>query len=477
MRRSDYLNPEAIKRQCIKAASRLEEDCKSLEIAGSCIAEFVRNPEVETESFQALKQQLEDYIIIIEAMQIANIADAEDFKSFGRLVGSELLDGENIYGQMENSLSMKESFLSNEEFYRNRMAATEDIFLQAYYHFKTKQYQRMADNSQRLYERWREKTERFDEIAAETQHLFVDSKDIDVLIQKGLTQIAGGFQNGAYVRKPDNEWKKQIKNIGVRLAMGYGDKGGEQKGPYMLWKRGLASDMESIRNMIHKYEEYADYSDEEITGLLIKLSDEGCAYVAFANIIVDEYRRKEEEFEKTFGFPLFLTNAIGIKYVNYNQLIVDLYCASDNHRKSWKMWQEYDVYDKNEDFTETVGRGTSLDDCIYRFERYMDIYGKAVKIENIACSASEVYQKCEEEIRQGNHIIIRTCPVRLVDSDGKAVHKGGGHAMTVTGLSDDGRIQVSSWGKIFYITPENPEFMDNGENFGGAYIRIQSVQF
>ncbi len=49
--------------------------------------------------------------------------------------------------------------------------------------------------------------------------------------------------------------------------------------------------------------------------------------------------------------------------------------------------------------------------------------------------------------------------------------------MTVTGLSDDGRIQVSSWGKIFYITPENPEFMDNGENFGGAYIRIQSVQF
>ena len=229
MRRSDYLNPEAIKRQCIKAASRLEEDCKSLEIAGSCIAEFVRNPEVETESFQALKQQLEDYIIIIEAMQIANIADAEDFKSFGRLVGSELLDGENIYGQMENSLSMKESFLSNEEFYRNRMAATEDIFLQAYYHFKTKQYQRMADNSQRLYERWREKTERFDEIAAETQHLFVDGKDIDVLIQKGLTQIAGGFQNGAYVRKPDNEWKKQIKNIGVRLAMGYGDKVGEQK--------------------------------------------------------------------------------------------------------------------------------------------------------------------------------------------------------------------------------------------------------
>ena len=97
MRRSDYLNPEAIKRQCIKAASRLEEDCKSLEIAGSCIAEFVRNPEVETESFQALKQQLEDYIIIIEAMQIANIADAEDFKSFGRLVGSELLDGENEY--------------------------------------------------------------------------------------------------------------------------------------------------------------------------------------------------------------------------------------------------------------------------------------------------------------------------------------------------------------------------------------------
>lgn len=86
------------------------------------------------------------------------------------------------------------------------------------------------------------KTERFDEIAASTAHLFADSEEIGSWIQKGLSEIDGAFQMGRYMPVFQSEWRRQIMNAGVRLTMCYRDKGGDQNGPYTLWQRGEASD-------------------------------------------------------------------------------------------------------------------------------------------------------------------------------------------------------------------------------------------
>jgi len=199
--------------------------------------------------------------------------------------------------------------------------------------------------------------------------------------------------------------------------------------------------------------------------------------VAFANIIVDAYRRNEEEFEKIFGFPLFLENVNGDTYVNYDHLIVDLYCASDNHNRAGIAGWEYDVYNAGEDSSATFGRGTTQEDRAYRFERYMRSYGLQAGIENIECTPDEIYSRCEEEISQGKRIIISTCPVRLVDEADEPAYMDGGHAMTVTGLMDDGRIEVSSWGEKYYITPEDSDYREPDKNRArDAYIRIQSVE-
>lgn len=462
----------------MRAISRMEEDQRALETIRKSIDTFAEDPEIKSESFEALKQQLSDYHIVIEAMQIANDTDMADFRILSGRVGGEILDGEVIFAQMENSLRMKASYLAGEDIYRRKMKTEEDAFLYTYYCWKARQYESLAENSQRLYEKWREKTERFDEIAAGTSGLFTDSGRIRVLIRRGQSEIAGAFQQGDYVLKQDSGWRRQIKNAGVHLAMGYGDKGGDQNGPYMLWQRGLDSDRDYIRELVHSYEEYADYSDQQIEELLQKLNSEGCGYVAFANIIVDEYRRKEEEFERTFGFPLFLKNVNGYNYVDYNRLIIDLYCASDNHNIIKNGWEEYDIYDENEDISPTNGRGTSPEDRIYRFGRYMRGHSVPVWIENIECSRDEVYQRCKAEMNSGNRVIISTCPVRLEDEEGEPVQMDGGHAMTVTGLTDDGRIEVSSWGEKYYISPEDPDYADPEKNrAGNAYIRIQSVRF
>lgn len=468
---NDYLNPDSMRNQCSQAVSRMEEDNRALEIAERGIDKFAVDPEIESQSFYALKQQLKSYKTLIEASKIANDTDIRDFQSLSVLVGNEVLDGNRIFFQMENALRMKERYLFHEAVCRGKMIAAEEAFIYVYYSRKAERYARLAENSQRLYEKWQRKTEKYDEINAGTSGLFVDSESIRNLIQKGLLELSNAFKNGTYVINRDSTWKRQLKSECLRLSMCFGDKGGDQNGPYYLWKRGIESDKEYIRKLVQGYKEYEDYSDDEIGKLLMKLEDEGCGYVAFANIIADEYRKKEGEFEEKFGFPLFLQNTNGDTYINYNQLIIDLYCASDNRDKSGR-------YDSREDFSDTKGAGTSPESRAYRFESYMKDYGVRVEIRDVACDVSNVYEKCKKEMNEGHRMIISTCPVRLKDAKGEPAWMDGAHAMTVTGLTDDGRIEVSSWGEKYYITPEDSDYTSPEKNRAGeAYIKLQSVSF
>ena len=471
MIRSDYLNPESVRNQCSQAVSRMEEDNQALEAVGRCIEDFSKDPEIESQSFYTLKQQLNGYQTIIEAIKIANALDIRDFKRLSVCVGNEVLDGEIIFCQMENALNMQNSYLSNESLYRSKMLTEEESFFYLYYSQMAKIYCYLAENSQKLYSKWQEKAERFDEISADTNRLFTDSESISVLIQKGLSELSGSFQSGTYTYDKNSVWRSQLKNKCLRLTMCFEDKGGDQNGPYAVWQRGIDSDREYIRNIVHGYKEYADYSDDEIAELLMKLKSEGCGYAAFANIIADEYRGKEDEFKSRFGFSLFSKNAIGNEYIDYNRLILDLYCASDNRN-------ENGVYDAGEDISVIKGTGTSQESRIYRFEKYMKDYGVEVEIKNIQCSAGDVYEKCKEETEKGSRMIISICPVRLEDAEGEHVYMDIAHAMSVTGFTEDGRIEVSSWGGKYYITPEDPDYLSSKKNQAGeAYIRLQSIQF
>ena len=455
----------------------MEQDNKALDVVSKSINEFSQADELESLSFHALKRQLQDYMIIIVGLKAASLSDMQDFKKLEDSVGEEVLDGENIFLQMENALSTKQSYETNEAMLRDKMKSSCDPFTYLYYSRKAEKYSELAGMGQSLYEKWVRKAESFDAIASGTAGLFAGGEEIVSAVKTGLTQIAGAFQDDSYRHKKDTSWRNQILNASLRLTMSFEEYGGRQEGPGAAWMLGQNGDREYIRELIHSYEEYEDYTDEEITRFLEKLNSEGCGYVEFANIIVDAYRRKEEEFEKIFGFPLFLEDVNGDTYVNYDHLIVDLYCASDNHNRAGIAGWTYDVYNADEDSSATFGRGTTQEDRVYRFERYMRSYGLQAGIENIECTPDEIYGRCEEEISQGKRIIISTCPVRLVDEADEPAYMDVGHAMTVTGLMDDGRIEVSSWGEKYYITPEDSDYREPDKNRArDAYIRIQSVE-
>lgn len=206
---------------------------------------------------------------------------------------------------------------------------------------------------------------------------------------------------------------------------------------------------------------YPDYTDEEASAFLKKLNSEGCGYVAIINTIFAAYVGRADEFERTFGFPLYAENGD----LNYDRLLVDFYAATDNHNKDF--WGR-DYIDYQEDRSEKEkgsdynyredknGRGTFQSDWDYRTKLYLEQKGVPVSVTtNYPVKISNF-----RDLSENGYVVIAYYYGNLQRENGSiASYIDGGHAMVVTGVTEDGRYIVSSWGEKYYIDPD--EIVDN----------------
>lgn len=180
-----------------------------------------------------------------------------------------------------------------------------------------------------------------------------------------------------------------------------------------------------IQKIVREY--HPEYSDKEIKQFLEKMNSEGCGYVAMCNTIFAEFVGREEEFERIFGYPMYKNGDL-----NYDTMIVDFYCAKDNENRL----------------------GTNWDERERMWESFMAEHGIGV---DVVCGIDltiDTYDKISEQ----GAIVVAISPVILEDKNGTVVFESGrGHAMTITGVTSDGRYVVSSWGKKYYIDP-NTDF-------------------
>ena len=69
-----------------------------------------------------------------------------------------------------------------------------------------------------------------------------------------------------------------------------------------------------------------------------------------------------------------------------------------------------------------------------------------------------------EIAKSGKHVIIAYRNGNLYNMDGTVAQLiDGGHAMTVTGVTDDGKLIVSSWGNQYYIDPNEKITFTNSQ--------------
>ena len=203
---------------------------------------------------------------------------------------------------------------------------------------------------------------------------------------------------------------------------------------------------QDLDDIIRKY--HPDWTEEQRTKYLTKLNSEGCAYAAFTNVILKKFEGKEAEFEKIFGFPMYKDGDL-----NYNDLIVDFYCATDNHNKNF--WGK-DKINNREDKSDEKGNGRTTAKEKYRTELYLNQKGIDINIQTNKKVTVDNYK----ELAEKGTIVINYRNGNLYDENGKLRQQIHGHAMVITGVTEDGRFIVSSWGEKLYIDPNESIWVD-----------------
>ena len=93
MDENSKLYPDKVKAQCDSAIEVLRKNNEDLITANNKISGFIENDELQSQSFDKLKQQLNDYLTVIDSMISANEADIADYQNLKGSVGVEKLDG------------------------------------------------------------------------------------------------------------------------------------------------------------------------------------------------------------------------------------------------------------------------------------------------------------------------------------------------------------------------------------------------
>lgn len=241
---------------------------------------------------------------------------------------------------------------------------------------------------------------------------------------------------------------------GEKYTMGYG---GMQHGPMYSSKE----QKDKIREIVLKnLPSDASFSDEGFENYLKKLNSEGCEYTALANTILTYYVGKEDKFYKDFGYSMFNEETGDL---NYNLVIADLYSSIDN-RKNGK-YQKYRDYDSKLEgnketyspWNDSTGYGTNINMSKNELKRFMSEHNINTDV-NILGNKKINAEKLKEFTDKGECVIIsrqggslydenRNIYQSLYDASGNEE----GHAMVITGITDDGYYIVSSWGKKLYL--------------------------
>lgn len=248
--------------------------------------------------------------------------------------------------------------------------------------------------------------------------------------------------------------------------------GGKQHGPMYA----DSTEKEEIKKIVlNNLPDDANLNDSNFEKYLKKLNNEGCEYTALVNTIAVYFVGKEDQFYQEFGYPLYNQKTGDI---NYNLILADLYSSIDN-RKNGKYDKFIDYNEKDDGdintydhWSDDTGLGTHVGMFKKEFTGFMKEHNINSKINTNygKTITADTLKKCTEN---GESVIISRHGGCLYKENGEVQQelydKNGneaGHAMVITGITEDGRYIVSSWGKKLYLKPDE-----------GSSSKIYSIKY
>ena len=259
---------------------------------------------------------------------------------------------------------------------------------------------------------------------------------------------------------------------------------------------------EEFYDFVRSHPGYENLTDEQIDEVLMGIQNSGCNWTASVNSIFAEYLGREEEFEKTFGFPMYVNGEL-----NYTMLTADFYLSTHgkyyvgpddisgddalfnsiynyyrDHPDEFKDKYGVDFYEADgtterysatKDFVsqeaqDMIDNRGDNDYVVYdkdqnalgcpespnRMNRYLKDHG----IDTFSYDYKEgTYsnQQIREALDSGKSVVICAEDFNLYNEDGSKYNKKpiGAHAVTVTDITPEGYYVVSSWGQKFILKP------------------------
>ncbi|MBR4358246.1 MAG: hypothetical protein IKQ00_10015, partial [Butyrivibrio sp.] len=343
------------------------------------------------------------------------------------------------------------------------------------------------------------------------QETQLNNIQVEHVLYNGNEAVAAGAGVAASMAGMFKAKQKQ-ESLGTDPFDDKGQYGGNQSGfnagevKKFLWFNYVDGEDKELFDFVKKNPEYRHYSDMQIRELFEEIDDHGCTYVAMANSVFNEYKGKEKEFEKTFGFSMVGENGD----LNFNILVLDIYLETRNkvyldEPEGLKLYTDckieyysYEYLEYWKKYGEDIFEGNSINPSAYRnikeewneqkkngekvvefkerpswfgsgvpnrLSHYCQEKGINVNFENKGDKMSN--DEIQKAIDQGKTVVFSAHDYEMENEDGSYLESSmGGHEMTITGITPDGRYIVSSYGEKQYFDPSG----ENIDHFGKFYV-------
>ena len=216
----------------------------------------------------------------------------------------------------------------------------------------------------------------------------------------------------------------EVDNIVFDKDCKNGKYGGNQGS---LWKRDAEQKQWIYNNILKKNNPNLNLGSPELNTFYSNMDETGCAYVALLNTVFVHFQGRKEEFEKTFGYPMYDKNG----NLNYDVLFADIYTTKYSDGKTFEGLRP--------------AEGEKL------IERFL-------KDRGVNCDAKVTSNVSPENIDtllyDGKQVIIHYYDGNIYPADGGKAHPITAHDMVITGVTKDGKYIVSSWGNKYYLDPK-----------------------
>lgn len=234
------------------------------------------------------------------------------------------------------------------------------------------------------------------------------------------------------------------------------------------------SENDKFNTIFNKLKEMG-FSEEDSLFIIENLDSIGaCSYASTANAIFSRFKDNQTQFEMIFGFPMYDEDGT----FNAEELLLDLYLFANSEENGGKLFAvdpndpnkmtiNYDPINSSQTMEEQVYITTSAGINENLLKEYLKSKGTSFtficnSIEGVP-DGTQVVETIQAALESGKLVSIglhpksdsTPIPMTLINDDGtqgRPVTINGGHSVYVTGITENGDLVISSWGKKYIIS-------------------------